>query len=80
MRIFVDLQEKGSIKVGVDGEKWKGEAVELYATSGRVYFYIFILLLHLFSITFVTQCYLINIGITTTSRYPVSAPTVKPMT
>jgi hypothetical protein len=34
-RIVVDIKEKGVIRVNVDGEKWKGEAVEIYAASGR---------------------------------------------
>ncbi|KAF2466903.1 HET-domain-containing protein [Lindgomyces ingoldianus] len=32
-RIIVDLKEKGNIKVGSEGEKWKGEQVEIYARS-----------------------------------------------
>jgi hypothetical protein len=34
-RVFLDVKEKGSIKVGIDQEKWKGEAVEIYSASGR---------------------------------------------
>jgi hypothetical protein len=33
-RVSVDVQEKGSIKVGIDGERWKCELVEIYAGSG----------------------------------------------
>jgi len=33
-RVSVDLKEKGTIKVGIDGEKWKRELVEIYAGSG----------------------------------------------
>ncbi|KAF2690681.1 HET-domain-containing protein [Lentithecium fluviatile CBS 122367] len=32
-RVCVDLKEKGSIKVGIDGEEWKRELVEIYAGS-----------------------------------------------
>src|SRR4051794_38571381 len=30
-RVNLDLKEKGSIKVGVDGERWNDELVEIYA-------------------------------------------------
>jgi hypothetical protein len=33
-RVSVDLEEKGTIKLGVEGEKWKREVVEIYAVSG----------------------------------------------
>jgi hypothetical protein len=34
-RLVVDIQEKGTVKVSIDGEKWKGEVVEIYAGSGK---------------------------------------------
>jgi hypothetical protein len=34
-RVYVDLREKGSIKVGLDQEKRKGQAVEIYSAPGR---------------------------------------------
>lgn len=37
-RVTLDIKEKGSIKVGVDGEEWKGELVEIHAGSGRILF------------------------------------------
>jgi hypothetical protein len=33
-RITLDLKERGTIKLGIDGEKWKREHVEIYAGSG----------------------------------------------
>ena len=33
-RVCVDVKEKGTIKVGIDGERWKRELVEIYAASG----------------------------------------------
>ncbi|KAF1849663.1 HET-domain-containing protein [Cucurbitaria berberidis CBS 394.84] len=33
VRINVDLKEKGTIKVSLDGERWKNEVVEIYAGS-----------------------------------------------
>jgi hypothetical protein len=35
-RINVDLKEKGSIKVGIDGVNWKGQLVEIFAGAGRI--------------------------------------------
>ncbi|KAF2732410.1 HET-domain-containing protein [Polyplosphaeria fusca] len=32
-RVTVDLKEKASIRVGMEGEKWKGDSVEIYAGS-----------------------------------------------
>ena len=32
-RINVDIKEKGTITVGLDQEKWKGELVKIYATK-----------------------------------------------
>ena len=37
IRINVDLKEKGTIKVSLDGERWKDETVEIYAGSGRLW-------------------------------------------
>ena len=34
-RVNLDLKEKGSIKVGIDGERWNGELIEIYADAGR---------------------------------------------
>jgi hypothetical protein len=34
-RVNVSLKEKGTIKVSIDDERWKGEIVEIYAGSGR---------------------------------------------
>jgi hypothetical protein len=33
-RVLVDIEEKGTIKLGVEGERWKREVVEIYAVSG----------------------------------------------
>ena len=35
VRINVELKEKAPIKVGIDGERWKNEVIEIYAGSGR---------------------------------------------
>jgi hypothetical protein len=42
-RVNVRVKEKGTIKIGIDGERWKGEMVEIYAGSSRCFLY----LLHL---------------------------------
>ena len=41
-RVNVSLKEKASIKVSMDGERWKGEVVEIYAGSGRFSFFVFL--------------------------------------
>jgi hypothetical protein len=33
-RVCIDIKEKGSIKVGIDGERWRRDLVEIYAGSG----------------------------------------------
>jgi hypothetical protein len=35
VRVNVELKEKTPVKVGLDGEQWKNETVEIYAGSGR---------------------------------------------
>lgn len=35
VRVNVDLKEKGTVKVSLDGDRWKNEVVEIYAGSGR---------------------------------------------
>jgi hypothetical protein len=35
-KVNVELKEKGTIKVSMDGERWKGEIIEIYAGSGRL--------------------------------------------
>lgn len=32
-RINIDSKEKGTIKVSIDAERWKGEIIEIYAGS-----------------------------------------------
>lgn len=39
-RVTIDLKEKASIHIAIDGEKWKDEKVEIYATSGRSCFHL----------------------------------------
>jgi hypothetical protein len=34
-KINVDIVEKSTVKVSMDGERWKGEIIEIYAGSGR---------------------------------------------
>jgi len=34
-RVNVDMKEKSTIKVSLDGERWKGEIIEIYAGSGK---------------------------------------------
>lgn len=34
-RVNVEIREKAPIKIGVDGERWKNETVEIYAGSSR---------------------------------------------
>lgn len=34
VRINVEMQEKATIKVSIDGEPWKGQIIEIYAGSG----------------------------------------------
>ena len=34
-RVLIDIKEKGTVKVGIDGDKWKREQVEIYTGSGR---------------------------------------------
>jgi hypothetical protein len=35
VKINVELKEKATIKLSIDGEQWKGEIIEIYAGSGR---------------------------------------------
>jgi hypothetical protein len=35
LRINIEMREKATIKVSLDGEHWKGEIIEIYAGSGR---------------------------------------------
>jgi hypothetical protein len=35
VRINVALREKATVKVSIDGERWRGEVIEIYAGSGR---------------------------------------------
>jgi hypothetical protein len=35
IRINIEIREKATIKVSLDGETWKGEVIEIYAGSGR---------------------------------------------
>ena len=35
VRVNVDIKEKSTIKLSIDGERWKGEMIEIYAGSGR---------------------------------------------
>lgn len=37
-RVQIDIREKGTIKVSIDDERWRGEAIEIYAGSGRYEF------------------------------------------
>lgn len=39
-RVNVDIQEKGTIKVGLDGAQWARRMIEIYAGSGRRYAFI----------------------------------------
>jgi hypothetical protein len=34
-RVNVEMKEKSTVKVSMDGERWKGEIIEIYAGSGR---------------------------------------------
>lgn len=34
-RVLVEMKEKDTIKLSMDGERWKGEIIEIYAGSGR---------------------------------------------
>jgi hypothetical protein len=34
-RINVEIREKGSVKVGIDGTKWKGQLIEIFSGAGR---------------------------------------------
>jgi hypothetical protein len=34
-KINVELKEKSTIKLSIDGEQWKGEIIEIYAGSCR---------------------------------------------
>jgi hypothetical protein len=33
-KLSVEMKEKSTIKVSIDGEQWKGEIIEIYAGSG----------------------------------------------
>lgn len=35
VKINVELKEKSTIKLSIDGEQWKGESIEIYAASSR---------------------------------------------
>jgi hypothetical protein len=39
IRINIEIREKATIKVSLDGESWKGEVIEIYAGSGRQKFH-----------------------------------------
>lgn len=36
-KVNVEIVEKGTVKASMDGERWKGEIIEIYAGSGRLF-------------------------------------------